>query len=247
MMGGIIVERDPQKVGAVLADPTRYNIYQHVLSAAGPVHAADVAKAFDLHPNVARTHLNKLAEIGLLNVKTEKSGKGGRPSYVYMPSGNSVSLTVTPRDFQLLADLLVQSLALLGDGGREAVEQIGITFGRRLGREALEKLAPALIAANGTTGPETLLQACAVALNRLGVSAHVAQRADGRPNLVLRSCGFHEVAATHPDQVCHLCKAMVEGVAQTCMEAQPGVTQSASVPKGAKECVYEVDGLIHLE
>ncbi len=241
------MERDPQKVSAVLADPTRYSIYQFVLAASGPVHVPDVAKRFDLHPNVARMHLGKLTEIGLLVVRTEKKATGGRPGYVYTPSGNAVSLTVQARDFQLLADLLVQSLALLGEGGKEAVEQIGITFGRRLGREALEKLAPALAAANGSTGPEALLEACAIALNRLGVAAHVAKSEEGKPSLVLRSCGFQEVASSHPDQVCHLCKAMVEGVAQTCMEAHPDVTQTGTVPKGDKECVYEVNGLIHLE
>lgn len=234
-------------MSAVLGDPTRYNIYQHVLAAPGPVHVADVAKRFTLHPNVARMHLGKLAEIGLIQVRTEKSGKGGRPSYAYTPSGSAVSLTVPARDFQLLADLLVQSLALLGNGGMEAVEQIGMTFGRRLGREALEKLAPSLMAANGASGPEALLEACATALNRLGVSAHVATGVGGRPSLVLKSCGFQEVASSHPDQVCHLCKAMVEGVAQTCAEAHPDVTQAGTVPKGDKECVYEVNGLIRLE
>lgn len=242
------MERDPQKVSAVLADPTRYSIYQYVLVAPDPVSVAEVARRFELHPNVARLHLNRLVEIGLLVQRTEKSGKGGRPGYVYAPSGSAVSLTtVPPRDFQLLADLLVQSLALLGDGGKEAVEQIGHTFGRRLGQEALAKLAPALEGANGATGPMELLEACALALNRLGVSARVIVGPGGRPSLVLKSCGFHEVASAHPDQVCHLCKAMVEGVAQTCTEAPPGVTQAGTVPRGDKECVYEVNGLIHLE
>lgn len=241
------MEQDPQKVSAVLGDPTRYSIYQYVLVAPDPVHVADVAKRFGLHPNVARMHLGKLAEIGLLVVRTEKSGKGGRPSYVYAPSGSAVSLTVAPREFQLLADLLVQSLALLGDGGKEAVEQIGLTFGRRLGQEALQKLAPALVAANGVSGPEALLEACAMALNRLGVAAHVSRGEGGKPSLVLKQCGFHEVASSHPEQVCHLCKAMVEGVAQTCTEAQPDVTQAGTVPKGGKACVYEVNGLINLE
>lgn len=223
------MERDPQKVSAVLADPTRYNIYQYVLTLPHPVGAAEVAEHFELHPNVARTHLNKLADIGLLAATAEKTGKGGRPGYVYAPSGNSVSLTVGAREFQLLADLLVQSLALLGDGAKEAIEQIGRTFGKRLGQEA---------AAVTSAEQEELVRTCADALHRLGILTQATRAEDGSWSLVLKTCGFREVAAVHPDQVCHLCKAMVEGITQSVTETH--VTQAGSVPKGDKECVYEV-------
>jgi predicted ArsR family transcriptional regulator len=228
------MERDPQKVSAVLADPTRYQIYQHVLTATHPLTAAEVAEAFRLHPNVSRTHLSKLVDIGLLVAIAEKTGKGGRPGYVYSPSGSAVSLTVPARDFQLLADLLVQSLALMGAGGQEAIEQIGRTFGRRLGQEAAQ-VAP--------QQQEELIRICAEALHRLGVMTHVHRSEDGTFTLVLKTCGFREVAAVHPEQVCLLCKAMVEGITQAAVEAQPVVTQAGSVPKGDKECVYEVGGL----
>lgn len=238
------MERDPQKVSAVLADPTRYRIYQHVLTLTRPVPVAEVAERFDLHPNVARLHLGKLVDIGLLAATAVKTGKGGRPGYVYSASGHAVSLTVPARDFQLLADLLVQSLELLGEGGKEAIDQIGRTFGRRLGREAVETAATA-----GETdkSPEEFLTVCANALQRLGVQAIVTRGVDGAANLVLRTCGFHEVAAAHPEQVCHMCKSMVEGITAAVLEAQPNVTQAATVPRGDRECVFEMNGLIHLE
>lgn len=227
------MERDPQKVSSVLADPTRYNIYQYVLAAQGPLSAADVADQFGLHPNVARTHLSKLADIGLVVATAEKTGKGGRPGYVYTPSGSAVSLTVPARDFQLLADLLVQSLALMGEGGRDAIEQIGRTFGRRLGHEAVH--------VHSSHQQEELIRTCAEALQRLGVLTHVTKEPDGSMNLVLKTCGFREVATVHPEQVCLLCKAMVEGITQAVAEAKPVVVQATSVPRGDKECVYEVD------
>jgi predicted ArsR family transcriptional regulator len=239
------LERDPQRVSAVLADPTRYQIYQHVLATPAPVAVAAVAQAFGLHPNVARMHLGKLVDIGLLVAHTEKTGKGGRPSFLYGPSGNAVSLTVPARDFQLLANLLVQSLALTGEGGREAIAQIGNTFGRRLGREALEA-AIGQDPSRDMTYAE-LLRACAAALERLGVAVHVISGSDSHASLVLRTCGFREVAAAYPEHVCFLCKAMVEGVAQACLEAEPTVVRAASMPSGDRECVYEVNGLIRLE
>lgn len=229
------MERDPQKVSSVLADPTRYNIYQFVLTAPHPLNAGEVAEQFGLHPNVARSHLGKLVDIGLVVATAEKTGKGGRPGYLYSPSGSAVSLTVPARDFQLLADLLVQSLALTGAGGQEAIRRIGQTFGQRLGKEAAK--------VSDTRQQEELIRTCSEALHRLGVMTHVTRGEDGSWHLVLKTCGFREVATEHPEQVCLLCKAMVEGITEAVAEVQATVTQSGSVPRGDKECVYEVEGL----
>ena len=224
------MEKDPQKISAVLADPTRYKIYQFVLTTPRPLTVSEVARQFDLHPNVARMHLGKLAEIGLISSRPEKSGKGGRPGYVYEPSGQAVALTAVPaREFQLLADLLVQSLALLGEGANQAVDQIGRTFGRRLGLEALQGMP------QSPHDYEEMLAAAANALQRLGVQAFVVRGFDGMANLVLRTCGFQEVAVAHPEHVCRLCKAMVEGITQVCLEERPAVGLAASMPKGDKE------------
>lgn len=236
------MERDPQKISAVLADPTRYSIYQWLLSLARPVSTAEAAEQFSIHPNVARMHLSRLVDVGLLSARAEKTGRGGRPGYLYEPSGTAVSLTTVPaREFQLLADLLVQALALLGDHSMSAVAEIGRTFGRRLGREAL--------ATQGESGggPEDHFQACATALQRLGVQAVAVRTPDDHVSLVLRTCGFREVATAHPEQVCHLCKAMVQGITEVCLESEPTLIRAASLPAGDSECVYEVDGLIRLE
>lgn len=239
------MERDPQKVSAVLADPTRYRIYQYVLAAPHPVSVAETAREFDLHPNVARMHLRKLTDIGLLTSHLEKTGRGGRPGYVYSPSGNAVSLNVPARDFQLLADLLTQSLALMGETGKEAIAQIGRTFGHRLGQEA----SSAVLHRQGEKDEirqEDILKTCAEALERLGIATHIVRRPDGSYNLVLRTCGFQEVAAAHPEHICHLCQSMVEGITETCAEAGL-LKQASSVSRGGKECVYEMRGLIQLE
>jgi predicted ArsR family transcriptional regulator len=236
------MERDPQRVSSVLADPTRYSIYQYVLATHHPVSVTDIAHHFELHANVARMHLGKLVDIGLLLTHAQKTGKGGRPGNVYGPAENAVSLTVPAREFQLLADLLVQSLALMGDSAKGAVSEIGRTFGRRLGREAVEVLV-----ATGRPTEASPFQTCADALHRLGVATHVTIAPDGMGSLVLKNCGFREVATAHPEFVCHMCQAMVEGITEVCTETTATVLQAASVPKGDKNCVYEVNGLIHLE
>ncbi len=52
-------------VTAAFGDPTRRAIYLHVRSDPGAT-ASDVARAFSLHPNVARHHLDRLVAGGYL-------------------------------------------------------------------------------------------------------------------------------------------------------------------------------------
>jgi predicted ArsR family transcriptional regulator len=235
------VERDPQRVSAVLADPTRYNIYQYVLTAPKRVSVAEVADRFGLHPNVARMHLGKLVSIGLLVAHAVRTGKGGRPGYLYGPSDDAISLVVPARDFHLLADLMVQALVLLGDSGKEAAVQVGRSYGRKLGREAMASLQvdpPSL---------QQLYQVCAEALQRLGVAISLMHDEGGGARFVLRTCGFWEVASAHPEYVCHLCKAIVEGVTEEILRVAPAVTEVSSRPRGDRECVYDASPLIQLQ
>jgi DNA-binding transcriptional ArsR family regulator len=51
-------------VTSAFGDPTRRDIYLFVRAGAAGVTAAEVAERFDLHPNVARHHLEKLTAGG---------------------------------------------------------------------------------------------------------------------------------------------------------------------------------------
>ncbi|MEO2107454.1 MAG: helix-turn-helix domain-containing protein, partial [Actinomycetota bacterium] len=70
-------------VTRALGSSTRAGIYDHLRQVDGALTVRDVADTFDLHPNVARTHLGLLAEAGLLTVGQRKHPGGGRPARVY--------------------------------------------------------------------------------------------------------------------------------------------------------------------
>ena len=71
-------------ITSAFGDPTRREIYLAARSSDEGVTASEVAKRFDLHPNVARHHLDKLAGGGYLEVAVAKPGGGaGRPSKRY--------------------------------------------------------------------------------------------------------------------------------------------------------------------
>ena len=70
-------------VARALGSDTRAGIYDHLREAAAPRTVRDVAARFELHPNVARTHLELLADAGLVTVGRRKHAGGGRPAKVY--------------------------------------------------------------------------------------------------------------------------------------------------------------------
>src|SRR4051794_36884110 len=81
-------------ITTAFGDPTRRGIYLFSHERERGVTAAEVAEQFDLHPNVARHHLDKLAVGGYLDVAVERAdGAGaGRPSKRYKASSARVAL-----------------------------------------------------------------------------------------------------------------------------------------------------------
>lgn len=70
-------------VARALGSSTRAGIYAHLQAAEDPLTVRDVADTFELHPNVARTHLETLADAGLVGVGLRKHPRGGRPAKLY--------------------------------------------------------------------------------------------------------------------------------------------------------------------
>ncbi len=264
-------EQEPLKLAGVVGDPTRFAIYQYLCtSGAERVTAQEIAARFGLHPNVARLHLNKLRDVGLLEAHVEKSGRGGRPGTAYSLADRVLTLHFPPRDYRLLAELLSQALARMGDEGRRVLEEVGRSFGRELagsrqagrrraaGATDAADAAGATDAAGAATGcadategapgesggpvdlsalPPEALEEVVRALARHGVHAEVVRDGSGAVNLIMRNCGFKEVATHYPELVCQLCESIVRGVVDAHLHV-PAVHEEASIPRGDKFCVY---------
>ncbi|MGH9150546.1 MAG: helix-turn-helix domain-containing protein, partial [Acidimicrobiales bacterium] len=99
---------------SAFGDPTRRDIYQYSASHAGGVTTAEVAEHFELHPNVARHHLQRLAAGGYVEVFVERAeaAGAGRPSKRYRVSQEERLRFPTRRD-GLLVTLLGRALALV--------------------------------------------------------------------------------------------------------------------------------------
>lgn len=66
-----------------LRSSTRAAILAQLRDQGDPRTVRDVAASFELHPNVARTHLELLADAGLVDVGRRKHPRGGRPAKLY--------------------------------------------------------------------------------------------------------------------------------------------------------------------
>jgi transcriptional regulator len=64
------------KITNVLADPTRFSIYNYIVNQNREVTVQEIADEFSIHPNVARLHLSKLEDVGMLKSENKKPDAG---------------------------------------------------------------------------------------------------------------------------------------------------------------------------
>ena len=69
------------RTAKVLSLPTRAAILSLLLRS-GPKTVKEISDAFQIHPNVARAHLDLMVEAGFLATETQRRNKG-RPAKVY--------------------------------------------------------------------------------------------------------------------------------------------------------------------
>src|SRR6478735_9265198 len=110
-----------------LEDPVRRQLYQYVIESDGPVSREQAGAAASIGRTLAAYHLDKLAEAGLLTVSYQRpAGRGGpgagRPAKLYTRAAREITVSVPPRDYELLARLLVASV---GDEHIGEVQQEG--------------------------------------------------------------------------------------------------------------------------
>ena len=115
---GLTAEQFSAAVSAVTSafgDPTRREIYLFARQTDHGVTAGEVAERFELHPNVARHHLDKLAAGGYLDVAVERQDKpgAGRPSKRYRATAKEMGLEFPARRDDLLVTLLGRMLELV--------------------------------------------------------------------------------------------------------------------------------------
>jgi predicted ArsR family transcriptional regulator len=202
-------------------DPTRRDIYLFARESGAGVTAAEVAERFELHPNVARHHLDKLAAGGYVDVFVERplNQGAGRPSKRYRTSGKEMGVDFPARRDDLLVTLLARTLALVPPAEAESMaEAVGEEYGRTL--------AAHMSPGEGQRSLRTALQAVADALTAHGFAAHTESR--GRTLAIIKdNCPFGDAAAQHP-VICAVDRGMVRGMLASLTGKDAGVRVAES-------------------
>jgi predicted ArsR family transcriptional regulator len=191
------------RLGEAFGDPTRRELYRQATEG-DPVSAGEMAAASGLHRTVARTHLERLVELGLLEVTLRRTGRGGRPAKLYGRGGVPADVTIPVRRYRHLARGLLSVLpAVAADETAllSVVEEVGSVEGAAVGASSLDE-ALAWLNDNGY--------------------AAAATGDHGRLVLELGNCVFSELAVASPAVVCAYDRALLGGLlGGFCDDLQP--------------------------
>jgi predicted ArsR family transcriptional regulator len=178
-----------------LGDNTRYAIYLELARSPVPRSTAEIAAEIDLHPNTVRPHLERMREVGLLDVEVDNRGAVGRPQHRYSLAADAPSLGLEPAAYPIMAALLANLAALFGPEP-DAVADIAREHGRRAGQ---------------ARAPQPCVQAVTAELHDLGFDPAAAR--DGNvTTIAFTRCPFRPLAEAFPELVCHLHRGMIEGM-----------------------------------
>ncbi|HEY7439182.1 MAG TPA: helix-turn-helix domain-containing protein [Acidimicrobiia bacterium] len=221
-------------VTSAFGDPTRREIYLFIRESPDGVTASDVAERFELHPNVARHHLEKLSGGGYLVVELGRAGAAraaGRPSKRYRVAATDQVLTFPPRRDDLLATLLARALeALPPDEAEQMAESVGFDYGR--------SLASRMSVSEGHRSVKAALATVADALTAHGFAAH-AESTGSVLTIVSEHCPFGDAAQQYPHVVCAVDRGLIRGLmSELYGDTEPRFTERR--PEGAAHCVTRV-------
>jgi len=187
----------------VLADPTRRALYEYVAGQPDAVGRDAAASELGIAKHTVSFHLDRLADEGLLEVEfrrlSGRTGPGaGRPSKLYRRARREFAVTLPPRRYELVGDILAAAVgrAAAGTDLDTALAQSARDEGRSVADQA------------GGVRPSPGLDDLAAVLARQGYEPAVEPAA-----VVLANCPFDALAHKHTALVCGLNRSFVQGVA----------------------------------
>ena len=203
---------DTQVTGiGVLSDPARRALYRYVVAQPRPVSRDQAAEGVGVARHIAKFHLDKLLDDGLLAVEYARApgrrGPGaGRPAKLYSRSSRELAVSLPQREYALAGRLLAEAVTDAERDGvpiGEALASVSRTAGRALGVQARQL-------AGTRPGQAALRAAAASVLSECGYEPR-----DEGADISLINCPFHSLAQDHTDLVCGMNLDLIGGLVET--------------------------------
>ena len=227
------------KITNVLADPTRYYIYQHIVNNHGDVSVQEIADSFNIHPNVARLHLSKLEDVDMLTSDARKTGKGGRPSRLYRLSDKVIQLHFPYRNYQLLSRIAVQTMMTLGEQGKQALYETGKVFGEELIYQQLALNSTSIARLAFAEKVNMLKNAATIA----GLSPEIqASEEENKISFRIFNCPFKEVTEVEPGTICSMHNSFLKGMFEALFE-NVNIVELENMMSNCTACSYQASVL----
>jgi predicted ArsR family transcriptional regulator len=190
---------------AALGEPVRRELYRYVVAQPEPVSREGAATGVGVPHHVAKFHLDKLEEDGLLEVEYRRppgrSGPGaGRPAKLYRRSARHIVVSLPERRYDLAGYVLAEAVG--------AAQRSGLSMDQLIS-EAAYAAGAALVVEADTRSADPL----SAVTEALAATGYEPRLADGRITLV--NCPFDDLAASHPALVCALNLDLINGLLGT--------------------------------
>jgi predicted ArsR family transcriptional regulator len=203
-----------QAIGAVaaLGDPVRRRLYRFVGAQDHAVGRDEAAEGVGVSRSAAAFHLDRLVDDGLLEAEfrrlTGRRGPGaGRPAKLYRRAAQEISVSLPARRYQLAAGLLAEAVSqstATGEPVNVVLHRVARAHGARLAGSVERSTAAGALAGEGY---EPRVVGC---------------------EIVLANCPFSGIMAEHPELVCRMNLALLEGFAGALASGAAARLQPAS-------------------
>lgn len=219
------------EVAKALGEETRFGIFRRIASSSEPLSVKELVSELGMHHSAIRIHLNKLQEAGLIYAKKRHMpGVVGRPQLTFLPSEKTLSITLPPRNYELLARLAMDLASANGDA--RSPEDFGESWGRGYLRESGRF-------ADGPVPLDEALDTLMLELRQLGASGHVSRLDEGY-QILETNCVFAELAADHAPLVCSLHQGVMRGMLTEMSADRFDWRQTSAICTGSDNCVTRV-------
>jgi predicted ArsR family transcriptional regulator len=192
---------------AALGEPIRRSLYRFVTRQEAPVSREQAANGVGVPWHVAKFHLDKLEQDGLLDVEFRRppgrTGPGaGRPTKLYRRSARELTVSIPERRYDLAGRIMASAICASRAGSASldnALREAAIAIGWSIGAEAR-------LRAGSNPQRPALLAAASEVLDDYGYEARIEDC------MTLTNCPFHALAQEYTELICGINLDLLRGV-----------------------------------